>query len=144
MGEQMHAKSGGDHAPPALFRNRARKLRQESTDAERKLWSHLRNHGMGVKFRRQHPIGQFIVDLVSLEAKLIVEIDGGQHDRDADRTADTPTDRYLEERGYRVVRFWNNEALNEIDAVLSGIDDLLQGHSPGAARRPLPSSGEVV
>ena len=66
---------------------------------------------MGVKFRRQHPIGNFIVDFVSLEAKLVVEIDGGQHDDEADRSTDAQRTRYLEERGYRVVRLWNNDLL---------------------------------
>jgi very-short-patch-repair endonuclease len=139
MGGTNARKIGGDCAPAALFRDRARRLRQESTDAERKLWLFLRNQGMGVKFRRQHPMGNFIVDFVCLEAKLVVELDGGQHDRDADRAADTEQTRYLEERGYRVLRFWNNEVLSEIDAVLARIGDFLQGPSPGTARRPLPS-----
>jgi very-short-patch-repair endonuclease len=80
---------------------------------------------MGVKFRRQHPIGNFIVDFVSLEAKLVVEIDGGQHDDNADRLADAQRSQYLEERGYRVVRFWNNDVLRDIDAVLTRIADFL-------------------
>jgi very-short-patch-repair endonuclease len=112
-------------SPAPLARDRARRLRKENTDAERVLWSHLRNHAMGVKFRRQHPIGNFIVDFVSLEAKLVVEIDGGQHDDNADRLADAQRSQYLEERGYRVVRFWNNDVLRDIDAVLTRIADFL-------------------
>jgi adenine-specific DNA-methyltransferase len=80
---------------------------------------------MGVKFRRQHPVGSFIVDFISLEAKLVVEIDGGQHDRDADRLADARRTQYLEECGFRVLRFWNNEVLSDTDSVLARIADFL-------------------
>ena len=122
----MKEKSEQEEAGPApLLRDRARRLRREQTVAERVLWSHLRNHAAGVKFRRQHPIGNFIVDFVSLEARLVVEIDGGQHDRDADRRADVQRTQYLEGRGYRIVRFWNNEVLTDIDAVIARIADFL-------------------
>jgi very-short-patch-repair endonuclease len=80
---------------------------------------------MGAKFRRQHPIGNFIVDFVSLEAHLVVEIDGGQHDDETERLADGHRTLYLEDRGYRVLRFWNNEVLTDIDAVLTRIADSL-------------------
>ena len=116
---------GGADKPLPLTRDRARRLRKENTDAEQVLWSHLRNHAMGVKFRRQHPIGNFVVDFISLEAKLVVEIDGGQHDEDANRLADAERTRYLAERGYTVVRFWNNDVLRDIDAVLTRIADFL-------------------
>jgi very-short-patch-repair endonuclease len=98
-------------APPPLARDRARELRRDSTEAEHRLWSHLRNKSLGVKFRRQHPIGPFIVDFFSLEAKLVVEIDGGQHDEDDKRRADESRTKFLEDRGYRILRFWNNEVL---------------------------------
>jgi very-short-patch-repair endonuclease len=114
-----------EHAPPPLARDRARELRRESTDAEYRLWSHLRNRGLGVKFRRQHPIGPFIVDFLSLEAKLVVEIDGGQHNEDDKRRADDQRTKFLEDRGYRILRFWNNEVLQDTDAVLTRIADLL-------------------
>src|SRR5260370_21122656 len=104
---------------PSLFRDRARKLRREATEAERKLWSRLRYQQMGVKFRRQHPVVNFIVDFISPEARLVVEIDGGQHDRDADRLADAQRTQYLEEGGFRVLCFWNNEALRNMDGVLA-------------------------
>jgi very-short-patch-repair endonuclease len=80
---------------------------------------------MGVKFRRQHPVGNFIVDFISLEAKLVVEIDGGQHDRDADRLADAQRTQYLEECGYKVLRFWNDEVLDNSDGVLARLADFL-------------------
>ena len=98
----------------------ARKLRSNSTDAELKLWSALKNRQLGnFKFRRQAPIGKYIVDLVCRQKYLIVEVDGGQHIEaslaDNDRTA------WLQSHGYRVVRFWNDQVLKETDTVLEEI-----------------------
>ena len=102
----------------------ARKNRRNATDAERLLWRHLRGRRLaGSKFRRQTVIEPYIVDFVCLEAKLIVEADGGQHQEreteDAQRTAT------LESLGYRVLRFWNDEILNETEAVLERIRTVL-------------------
>jgi len=99
---------------------RARELRREETEAERRLWSRLRNRQVGnAKFRRQQPIGDYFADFVCMRFKLVVEVDGGQHaerpEYDAMRTA------YMEDRGFRVLRFWNNEVLGDIDAVLDSI-----------------------
>ena len=98
----------------------ARKLRSNSTDAELKLWSALKNRQLGnFKFRRQAPIGKYIVDLVCRQKYLIVEVDGGQHIEaslaDNDRTA------WLQSHGYRVVRFWNDQVLKETATVLEEI-----------------------
>ncbi|ATD66382.1 hypothetical protein CNR27_02070 [Luteimonas chenhongjianii] len=103
-------------ATPAKLRF-ARSLRRESTDAERLLWFHLRDRRLGVKFRRQHPIGPYIVDFLSIEAALVIELDGCQHQphRDADRT------RFLERRGHRVLRFWNHDLLVRTETVLEQI-----------------------
>lgn len=95
-------------------------MRKNSTDAELKLWKHLRNRlTYGEKFRRQQPIGKYIVDFVCAERKLVVEVDGGQHSEnvayDFERTA------WLESEGYRVLRFWNNEVLKDADVVLEVI-----------------------
>ncbi len=103
-----------------------RDLRREMTDAERLLWRHLRRRQVeGLKFRRQHPLGRFIVDFVCIEAALVIEVDGGQHGerqaQDAARTA------WLNRQGYRVLRFWNNEVLNDIDAVRQAIWNELTG-----------------
>jgi very-short-patch-repair endonuclease len=93
----------------------ARELREISTDAERLLWSRVRAHRLhGYKFKRQHPIGGFIVDFVCIEAKLIVELDGGQH---AGSERDRIRDARLMAEGYRVLRFWNNDVLTNIDGV---------------------------
>jgi very-short-patch-repair endonuclease len=98
----------------------ARRLRQSETEAERKLWFRLRGRRvLGVKFRRQHPIGPFVTDFCLTEAKLIVELDGSQHA--VERRSDTKRTTYLEGQGYQVLRFWNDEALNSTDAVLQRI-----------------------
>jgi very-short-patch-repair endonuclease len=104
---------------PKMMR-RAGELRQNQTEAEAKLWSRLRAHRMaGVQFRRQHAIGNYIVDFCSPRRKLIIELDGSQHldqaDYDVERT------KHLEAKGYRVLRFWNHDVMNNIDAVLNTI-----------------------
>ncbi|MDR7193926.1 endonuclease domain-containing protein [Luteimonas terrae] len=95
----------------------ARQLRRESTDAERLLWFHLRDRRLGAKFRRQQPLGPFIVDFLSVEARLIVEVDGSQHHE----AADAGRTRFLERRGYRVLRFWNHDVLVRTESVLEVI-----------------------
>lgn len=98
---------------------RARQLRVEATDAEARLWLHLRNRMLGgFKFRRQFPVGPYIADFVCIDRKLIVELDGGQH---ADNPADEHRTRFLELRGYRVIRFWNPDVLSNTDGVLEMI-----------------------
>jgi very-short-patch-repair endonuclease len=127
--------------PPTIPKDRGRKLRKAMTPAELKLWWRLRNRGVEIKFRRQHPIGPYVVDFCSIEAMLIVEIDGGQHDQEENRRADSRRTQYLEEQGYRVLRLWNNDVLNNCESAIAYIVDFLNGPSPGAARRPLPSRG---
>ena len=118
---------------PATF---AKQLRQDSTDAERRLWAHVRAHRMlGWKFKRQQSIGKYIVDFVCFEAKLVIELDGGQH-ADAAR-ADQARDSCLRSQGFRIVRFWNNEVLGNTEGVLARIADLLPP-SP----QPSPTRGE--
>lgn len=98
--------------------NKARSLRRNQTEAEKILWSRLRDRGLGgYKFRRQVPIDPYIADFVCMAARLIVEIDGGQH---AERVAqDHERERFLQKEGYEVVRYWNNEVLGNLDGVLT-------------------------
>ncbi|MGH7948719.1 MAG: endonuclease domain-containing protein [Candidatus Binataceae bacterium] len=105
---------------PATAHDRARRLRASSTDVERKLWFHLRARQMGgCKFRRQHPIGPFYADFCCVERRLILELDGGQHDANKER--DERRTAYLKKHGYRVIRFWNGDVMKNLDGVLEGI-----------------------
>jgi very-short-patch-repair endonuclease len=97
----------------------ARRLRRETTDAERKLWSRLRARQLGVKFRRQMPIDRFIADFACVQAKLVIEVDGGQHNIDVER--DRLRTAVIETAGYIVIRFWNDEVLSNIDNVIEEI-----------------------
>jgi len=97
------------------------------TDAERRLWSVLRNRGVGPKFRRQVPIGPFIVDFAAIDERVVIEVDGGQH---AESVRDQGRDRYLEAQGFRVLRFWNTEVLTNLDGVVTAIRRALVDPSP--------------
>ncbi len=109
----------------------ARGLRKRQTDAERALWNKLRSKQIeGVKFRRQQPIGPYIVDFVSLERKLIIEIDGGQHNERKVREKDQEREEWLKEKGYQTLRFWNNDVLTNIEGVLERIKENLEGKTP--------------
>ena len=108
--------------------SKARRLRKQSTDSERAVWRILRNRELkGYKFRRQTPIGPYIVDFVCFEQKLVVEIDGGHHE--ARSNYDNERTRCLESRGFRVLRFWNNQVLQERGSVLEAILVALQAES---------------
>jgi len=90
------------------------------TDAEQKLWQHLRMRQVrGLAFRRQHPCGPFILDFACLQLKLAIELDGGQHNENIQKDAERSS--YLQKNGWSVLRFWNNEVLQEMDAVLTEI-----------------------
>jgi adenine-specific DNA-methyltransferase len=103
---------------------RAVRLRAEMTDAEKKLWRHLRGRQLDARqFRKQVPIGNYVVDFCCLKAQLVVEVDGGQHDAQA--AQDEHRTRWLNGQGYRVIRFWNNEVLQNIDGVLQEISRVL-------------------
>lgn len=100
----------------------ARNLRRNQTDAEKLLWSKLRNRQLGgIKFRRQYIIHPYIVDFVSIEQKLIVELDGGQHNEQKTKMQDDMRTKYLAEKGYRLLRFWDNDVLKDIEVVLEKI-----------------------
>ena len=104
--------------------DRARKLRKEPTPAEVKLWAHIRNDQLGVSFRRQPAIGNYVPDFVCIKRKLIVEVDGSQHLEQA--AYDTERTAFLNLQGYRVIRFWNNDVMNDLDAVIRVIQLALE------------------
>lgn len=112
----------------------ARHLRRNMTDAERDIWHHLRNRAlMGCKFRRQCPIGPYVVDFACHARKTVVELDGGQHDADRDCVRN----RFLEEHGFTVLRFWNNEVFERQEEVLAVIFDVIT-RAGGQGRNPRP------
>jgi very-short-patch-repair endonuclease len=95
----------------------AREMRRQPTPAEQKLWTVLRGSKLGVRFRRQHPVGRFILDFWCAEAKLAVEVDGGVHDEDEQREQDAHRTALLDQHGYQVVRFRNEEVLHDLSSV---------------------------
>jgi very-short-patch-repair endonuclease len=113
---------------PPRQRGNAKALRRTMTDAEARLWRELRAHRLcGHGFRRQVPIGPYIVDFFCPSERLVVEVDGEQHGLPHGTTADKVRDSWLAGQGYRVLRFWNHEVLNETDAVCSEILTALGG-----------------
>jgi very-short-patch-repair endonuclease len=112
----------------------ARQLRKAPTDAERRLWACIRSRQIaGLKFRRQHPIPPYVADFCCVEKKLVVELDGSQHSEQFDSTR---TGR-LEAQGWRLLRFWDNDVLNQTDAVLEAIWNIVESADP----HPNPSPG---
>jgi len=108
--------------------DRSRRLRRDATDAERRLWYRLRARQIaGAKFVRQDPIGPYVVDFACREQRLIVEVDGGQHATDP---RDAVRDQWLSDRGYRVLRFWNNDVLGNMEGVLEMIAAALPSDGP--------------
>jgi very-short-patch-repair endonuclease len=107
-----------------LAEKRARTLRNNGTDAEKILWQNLRGRQIGnAKFRRQHPIGNYIVDFVSLEAKLIIELDGEQHHDQV--VYDAVRDETLRAAGFRIIRLWNSDVFTNLAGVTATINDAI-------------------
>ena len=125
-----------------MTRQIAKALRQRMTDAVRVLWRHLRNRELGGwKFKRQYPVGPFIVDFICVEKNVVIEVDGGQHAENEE--LDTQRSAYLNKMGYRVLRFWNNQVLQETEAVLEVIFAILaNGKQNSPSPQPSPPSGE--
>jgi len=117
----------------------ARTLRGNATDAERALWRLLRQKQLGWRFRRQFPIPPYIVDVACLEAKLIVEADGGQHANPGDHVR---RDAALRRSGWRILRFWNNDILQNREGVLHSIAAAL-GADPHPNPPPLAGEGDI-
>jgi very-short-patch-repair endonuclease len=111
--------------------SRARKLRRDTTDAERKLWQRLRGLPMdGSHFRRQATIGPYFIDFACHRKRLAIELDGGQHGEVAQLARDAKRDEYLRANGYRVLRFWNNDVMANIDGVLEVIAEAVSAATP--------------
>ena len=117
----------------------SRLLRKNQTETEKKLWKYLKSKQLkGLKFRRQQPIGSYIVDFVCFENKLIIELDGSQHIEDKEH--DFKRDDWLKSQGFAVIRFWNNEVMNNIEGVLAVILNSSFNHPPLA---PPIKGGEI-
>ena len=104
---------------------RAREMRRAPSDAERNLWHELRGKRFGVRFRRQQPIGPYVVDFYCSPARLIIELDGNQHSLELLRRSDERRTQWLEQHGYRVLRFWNDEVFQNLEHVIEQILDKL-------------------
>src|ERR1700680_4613512 len=122
-----------------ILLDRARFLRRNMGDAEKKLWYQLRRRKMaGFRFRRQVPIGAYIVDFACLSARFIIEVDGGQHNEEDNAIVDAKRTAWLESRGYRVLRFWNSSVLSEIDSVTETIFNVLDEMQSRSSPPPHP------
>jgi very-short-patch-repair endonuclease len=124
-----------------VITKQARRLRRQPTDAERRLWYFLRRNYLGFRFRRQYPIPPYFVDFACVEARLIVEADGSQHAAPGDHDR---RDDFLRSKGWRVLRFWNNDILQNQDGVFRNIVGALENsltHRPG---RPPPQPSPVA
>ena len=123
-------------------RSRARSLRRVMTEAETRIWSRLRAHRLGgASFRRQVPIGPYIADFVCLDARLIIEIDGGQH---AANLSDRKRDAWLREQGFSLLRFWNNDVLSNTDGVIEEIVRGLTSAVPPSLALPRKGGGNTL
>jgi very-short-patch-repair endonuclease len=121
---------------------RSRELRCNMSDAEHKLWRVLRKRQLGgFRFRRQFPIGPYIVDFLCLEARLVIEVDGSQHDSEQPGR-DAVREQWLKSQNFRVLRFWNNEVLTNLDGVTEKILQALSEIAPPS--QPSPVKGEGV
>ena len=143
-GEGDRAKRGGGGAQP-LQRPvvySARKLRREMTLPEVLLWEQLRAGKLGMKFRRQHPIGPYIADFYSVSAKLVVEIDGEAHDRGNHPQRDALRDATMQAAGYKVLRIAAVDVLKDLDTVLQTICAWTDSPLHRASTVPLPAGGE--
>lgn len=122
---------------------KAKELRKNSTDVEKIMWEILRaKKFLGLKFKRQQPIGKYVVDFVCFDKKLIIELDGGQHNENENIINDNVRTKYLESLGYKVIRFWNNEITENIDGVveniISSLDSVEKKLKRGGKENPLP------
>ena len=123
---------------------RAQLLRHDMTDAERKLWYRLSGRELGFKFRRQVPIGDYIADFACPAARLVIEVDGDSHGNDEAEAADLKRTAHLNRCGYRIIRFWNNEIHEGIDAVVEAIWLELYGGADNHGGAPPPAANAAT
>ena len=127
--------------PDAILR--ARTLRRDMTPQERKLWRALKENFPNAHFRKQVPMGLYTADFAWHTAKLVIEVDGGQHGTDAGRSHDTVRTRYIEAQGYRVIRFWNTDIVHNLEGVFAiiadAVADTAQDFSAADAAGPHPN-----
>ena len=122
---------------------RSRDLRAKMTEAELKLWAHLSARKVaGARFNTQFPIGRFICDFVSRSSKLVIEVDGATHGES--ERADAARTRYIERRGYRVIRFWNNDVMGNIEGVVAEIERVLRDIPSPSPSRKREGNGDGV
>ncbi len=132
---------GSNHKYPTFAIKNAKNLRLDMTNAETILWNVLRAKKFnGYKFRRQQPIGKYIVDFVCMNAKLIIEIDGGQHNFDENILADQKRTNFLKNCGYKVIRIWNNDIFENLDGVVEYIENTLAPRGRGLGRGGNPTN----
>lgn len=123
----------------------ARNLRHDQTDAESLLWRHLRDRRLdGFKFRRQYWIESYIVDFICVERRTVVEVDGSQHAEEIKVASDKKRTAFLKSRGFNVLRFWNNEIINDTDAVLENILTTLRNTTPHPPLSPQWGEGQKI
>jgi very-short-patch-repair endonuclease len=134
--ETLSLEGGGKRVGVRGLRGTAKRLRKDSTETERHLWKYLRNRQIeSFKFRRQQPVGSYVVDFVNFDKKVVIELDGGQH---AVNTGDKIRDKWLRAEGYQVLRFWDNQVFSNVEGVLETIRDALLTPHPV----PLPQGEE--
>ncbi len=127
--------------PPEIL-SRCRKLRKSQTSAELKLWSCLKNRQIfGLKFRRQHPIGKFLIDFYCHEARIAIELDGGGHAEPPQAKHDNERTKFLETEGIKVLRFWNTDVSKNLEGVVKAIADAVPSSSQALAAR-IPHQGD--
>jgi very-short-patch-repair endonuclease len=132
MGARMH------NQPTSTAQANARKLRHAMTDSERRLWSRLRMEQLGVKFRRQHPVGNYVADFACLDPQVIIELDGSHH---SDQVAyDRVRDKFFEQQGFTVLRFPTNEPFLNLEGLLIVIADAVTAQSAPPSQ-PSPEGG---
>ena len=142
-GEDGRGPQSGKALPLETTLLHAKELRKEMTEAEKALWQLLRRNSLGVKFRKQHPVGHYIVDFACLAPRLIIELDGGQHATEEAVEKDKARTAFLKAQGYRVLRFWNHEMLEQPEAVLEKIDAAIRALT-GPHPNPPPKGEGIV